>query len=260
MPTAELTDRAVLAVSGTEARDFLQGLLTNDVTALARDRPLYAGLLSAQGKALVDMLLFEGEDGAVLLDVAADAARFVATRLGMYKLRRAVMIAASPLKVFAAWGVAAGAPADPRLPALGARWLATDGAADAGVAAYHAHRRALGVPDTAEIGRDRTLWLEANAAELNGVSFSKGCYVGQENTARMHHRDRVRRRLLPVSFGCDPGDDPRVLTGDREAGELRGHADGLGIAWLRVEHADTPLAMPNGASAQLRWPDWLPRG
>lgn len=258
--TVHLADRAVLRIGGPEARDFLQGLLTNDLATLAPASPLWAGLLSAQGKALFEMLVHDAGDD-ILLDVAADRAADLAKRLAMFRLRRPVIIGPSDLNVFAAWDGAAGHPADPRTALLGERWLADTAATTADPAAYHSHRMAVGVPDAADILVDKTLWLEANAVELHGVSFTKGCYVGQENTARMHHRDRVRRRLLPVVLTGDPGDG-RIHAGDREAGELRSHAGDRGIAWLRMEpvEAGAPLTM-NGAATgvAVAWPDWLPR-
>ncbi|MBV8972158.1 MAG: folate-binding protein YgfZ [Sphingomonadaceae bacterium] len=261
MPTARLTDRAVLRVGGAEARDFLQGLVTNDVALLAPGKPLWAGLLSAQGKLLFDMVLHDAAagDGSVFVDVAAAAAEALAKRLTMYKLRRAVTITPEPeLHVFAAWGAPlADLPHDPQLAALGQRWVADAAPADATLADYAAHRLRAGVADSGDLLLDRMLWLEANAVELNGVSFTKGCYVGQENTARMHHRDRLRRRLLPVTVDGEPG-DVAIRAGDTPAGELRRHADGRGIAYLRVEAADGPLTA-GGATLTVDWPAWLPR-
>ncbi len=259
MPTARLTDRAVLRIAGADARDFLQGQVTNDVAALAPGRPLWAGLLSAQGKPLFDMILVDGGDGAVLVDVLAARAEALAKRLTMFKLRRAVTIApASDLAVFAAWGGARGdEPADPQLATLGHRWVATDATTDASVADYARHRRALGVADSADLLTDRMLWLEANAVELNGVSFTKGCYVGQENTARMHHRDKLRRRLLPVTVAGVP-DEATVTAAGVAVGELREPiVDGCGIAYLKVDAAAVPLAA-GGAMVTVDWPEWLP--
>jgi folate-binding protein YgfZ len=262
MPIARLTDRAVLLVAGADARAYLQDLVTNDVARLTPAAPLWAGLLSAQGKPLFDMVLFDGGDlapGAVLVDVAAAAAEALVRRLTMYRLRRAVTIAAEPaLHVFAAWDQpTADLPADPQLPALGRRWIADAAETTAGVDDYARHRRALGVADSADLLTDRMLWLEANAVELNGVSFTKGCYVGQENTARMHHRDRLRRRLLPVALAGEPA-DPTITSGGVAVGELRGHADGRGIAYLKVEGAAGPL-FAGDVAVTVDWPDWLPR-
>lgn len=255
---ARLADRAVLRIAGDDARDFLQGQLTGDVAALAPGAPLWAGLLSAQGKYLFDLILHDAGD-ALLADVAADRATALAQRLTMFKLRKAVTIAPAPdLAVFAAWDGPSDAPYDPRLPGLGRRWIAEAADETATAADYAAHRLAIGVPDSADFEIDGTMWLETNAVELNGVSFTKGCYVGQENTARMHHRDRLRKRLLPVLLASDPGDERILRAGDREAGELRTWLGGRGIALLRVEYADAPLTL-GGAPVTVDWPSWIPR-
>jgi folate-binding protein YgfZ len=195
-PATLLADRALLRLAGDDPRGFLQGLVTND---MAGALPCWAGLLSPQGKALFDFLVWaDGDD--VLLDVERDAREALARRLAMYRLRRAITIA--PEEALAVhWSAdepADGAVHDPRLAALGWRWLATADEAMSDVAErWRAHRLALGVAEgRAELGDGETLWLECNARELNGVSFAKGCYVGQENTARMHHRSKVNRRLV----------------------------------------------------------------
>jgi folate-binding protein YgfZ len=255
MIATSLPDRAVLRIAGVDSRPFLQGLLTNDVETLAPGRAIYAGLLSPQGKALFDMIL-HADGGDVLIDVAAARADALARRLSMYKLRKAVTITPTSLVVIASWGDdAADHPADPRLAALGARWIAESGPEDGG--AYTAHRLALGVPDSADIGEDQLLWLETGADLLNGVSFTKGCYVGQENTARMHHRDKVRRRLVPLQLGGDPGDAVDVTdNAGRSVGTLRSRHGDTAIAHLRLEAAGGPLHVGT-ATAQVMRPDWL---
>jgi len=198
MPATTLVDRALIRLSGEDVRGFLQGLVTNDVALLAPDRPLWAGLLTAQGKALFDFILW-ADDEDVLIDCEREAAGDLARRLTLYRLRRPITIAREP-ELCVHWSAKgdAGSP-DPRLPALGRRWLASaDGEAGADEP-WRAHRLSLGVPEgMAELGSDKILWLECNAAELNGVSFAKGCYVGQENTARMNWRNKVNRRLVVV--------------------------------------------------------------
>jgi hypothetical protein len=275
----QLEDRAVLRIDGADARDFLQGLLTHDVATLAHDRPLYAGLLSPQGKALFDMFLFDGGDGSVLIDVAADRAETLARRLALYKMRKAVTIASAAASVMAGWdGGEAGQPHDPRYTALGARWIAAEATAAPGAVVYDAHRLRIGVPGSADIGCDDLLWLETGADLLNGVSFTKGCYVGQENTARMHYRNNVRRRLVPVGLAGDGAsfDAPiadaagfdavitdaagfdAVITdaGGRSAGRLRSHNGQRGIAHLRLEATAGPLLLGTIAVEVAR-PAWL---
>ncbi len=203
MPGTTLVDRAVLRLSGEDVRGFLQGLVTNDLDLLAPDRPLWAGLLTAQGKALFDFILWA--DGAdVLIDCEASQAEALARRLMLYRLRRPIAIERDQL-VAVHWSL--DGEGDPRLAALGRRWLAPeDGAAEG----WRPHRLRLGVAEGIdELGSDKTLWLECNAAELNGVSFSKGCYVGQENTARMNWRHKVNRRLVVVPTDA-PGPRARI--------------------------------------------------
>jgi tRNA-modifying protein YgfZ len=239
MTGTTLLDRAVLRLSGTEVRDFLQGLVTNDVMAVEEGAPRWAGLLTPQGKALFDFILWaDGED--ILIDCEASEADALVRRLALYRLRRAISIAREDeLAVHWAEHDGRGVP-DPRLPALGHRWLAAPGDAANG---WLPHRLSLGVTEgTGELGSDKTLWLEANARELNGVSFTKGCYVGQENTARMHHRSKVNRRLIVVRTSADPGEAARIWYPDL----------GLAVAHLRVE------ALGEGVSiGEPILPDWL---
>lgn len=207
MAATTLDDRALLRLSGDEVRDFLQGLVTNDVAALGESTPLWSGLLTPQGKALFDFILWaDGDD--VLIDCEAALADALARRLTLYRLRRAITIARDD-SLAVHWSpdeeTGAGRPRDPRLAALGHRWLAPPSEPAEG---WRAHRLALGVTEgAAEIGD--ILWLECNAAELNGVSFTKGCYVGQENTARMNYRSKVNRRLVVVPADA-PGDRTRI--------------------------------------------------
>jgi len=195
-----LSDRSVIRVGGAEARPFLNGLVTNDVLGVAEDRPRWSGLLSPQGKALFDFILWGDGPEDVLIDCEAAQADALVKRLSMYRLRKPVTIAREAgLAVH--WSPdAADRPVDPRLPALGHRWLApADPHATHADSVWRAWRHSHGVPEgVAELGSDQTLWLEANARELNGVDFAKGCYIGQENTARMHYRSKVNRRLVFV--------------------------------------------------------------
>ncbi|PSJ37049.1 CAF17-like 4Fe-4S cluster assembly/insertion protein YgfZ [Allosphingosinicella deserti] len=206
MAATTLLDRSVLRLSGEDVPGFLQGLVTHDMTTLTTETPLWAGLLTPQGKALFDFILWrDGDD--VLIDCEADAAQELSRRLTLYRLRRKIRIEPDPaLAVHWSLDPAEGVP-DPRLAELGYRWLATAAAAAEG---WRAHRLALGVAEgRAELGSDKTLWLECNAAELNGVSFTKGCYVGQENTARMNYRSKVNRRLVVVPAEA-PGERTRT--------------------------------------------------
>lgn len=204
MSNTTLYDRALVRLSGDDVRGFLQGLITNDSSG---DLPVWAALLTPQGKAMFDFFLWaDGED--VLIDCEADVAEALIKRLTLYRLRRPITIALElSLAVHWAKDGERGVP-DPRLTALGRRWLAPvdDGAEAGGLegleqvgadAAYRAHRLSLGVTE-GQVELGDILWLETNAAELNGVSFTKGCYVGQENTARMNWRQKINRRLVVV--------------------------------------------------------------
>jgi folate-binding protein YgfZ len=206
MPATTLVDRSLLRLSGDDVRSFLQGLVTNDLAALAPGRPLWAALLSPQGKVLFDFILWaDGED--VLIDCEREAAGDLAKRLTLYRLRRPIKIGVEE-SLAVHWSPHGEGPHDPRLAALGSRWIAP---ADAPASGWPEHRLRLGVVEgRAEIGSDKTLWLECNAIELNGVSFTKGCYVGQENTARMNYRNKVNRRLVVVPAG-EPGERSRIF-------------------------------------------------
>lgn len=232
MTATTLSDRALIRISGEEARPFLQGLLTRDVLTLAPGEPRWTGLLTPQGKALFDFFLWD-DAGDVLIDCQVSQAEALARRLTLYRLRRKVTIAREEgLAVH--WDMNAnGQPHDPRLPALGHRWIAPPDGGDAS-AAFRAHRLSLGVFEgVEELGQDAVLWLEANAEELGGVDYDKGCYVGQENTARMHYRNKVSRRLVAVPL--DQADPKR----QRAALEDRG----LSIELRRVDRID-PATLP----------------
>ena len=207
MANTTLKDRALIRLSGEDVRGFLQGLVTNDTSG---NLPVWAALLTAQGKALFDFLIWADQED-ILIDCERDAAEALVKRLTLYRLRRAITIEREEgLAVHWAPEGDLGA-VDPRLSALGQRWLAPADAGEGADAAWRAHRLALGVTEgRAELGDGTTLWLECNAAELNGVSFTKGCYVGQENTARMNWRQKVNRRLVVVPI-ADADEKRRVI-------------------------------------------------
>ncbi len=201
LPPTTLHNRALVRVGGVEARAFLQGLLTQDVLGLMGGAPLYAGLLSPQGKALFDMILWEdpAKPEDVLIDCEASRAEALVRRLTLYRLRRPVTIAPEPgLAVHWSAEPTEGAAPDPRLSDLGWRWLAPASQADASAEFLHTRVQHGVAEGVAELGEDKTLWLETNAQELHGVDYTKGCYIGQENTARMHYRNKVNRRLVVI--------------------------------------------------------------
>ena len=227
MPATTLADRTVIRMSGPDVRGFLNGLVTQDVAGAL---PVWAGLLTPQGKCLFEFIVWdEGDD--LLIDCEAEAADGLIKRLGIYRLRRPIRIEPDE-RLAVHWAPGFGEESlDPRLPSLGRRWLgpATDPAAG-----WLEHRLRLGVCEgRAELGD--LLWLECNAVELNGVSFTKGCFVGQENTARMNWRQKVNRRLVVVEG--DGGERARMAYPEL----------GLAVVHPRVD------ALPGKAII----PDWL---
>ena len=214
MASTTLADRALVRLSGEDVRGFLQGLVTSDVRG---DLPVWAGLLTPQGKCLFDFFVWaDGED--LLLDCEAEAAHDLIKRLSIYRLRRPIRIERDD-SLAVHWSLEGEERPDPRLSDLGKRWLGPPGQHAIG---WLEHRLGLGVCEgRAELGD--ILWLECNAAELNGVSFTKGCFVGQENTARMNWRQKVNRRLV-------------VVDADAPAPRTRVHYAELGLA---VEHRRT---------------------
>lgn len=227
MPATTLADRSVVRLSGEDVGEFLQGLVTQDV---AGSLPVWSGLLTAQGKCLFDFLVWaDGDD--LLLDCEAEAADDLIKRLSIYRLRRPIKIERDG-RLAVHWSLTGeeGVP-DPRLAELGRRWLAP---ADEPATGWIEHRLRHGVCEgRAELGD--LLWLECNAAELNGVSFTKGCFIGQENTARMNWRQKVNRRLVVVNG--DGGDRQRVAYPDLGLAVIHTRtdaipADAIVPAWL----------------------------
>jgi folate-binding protein YgfZ len=254
--------RGVLRIAGEDRVSFLQGLVTNDVARAAAGQPVYSALLTAQGRFLHDFFIVAQSD-ALLLDCEADRRADLMRRLGMYKLRAKVTIEdkTDSLAVILLWGnglnpdalrsnEAVAIYADPRLPALGARavvaagdaasWIAKHGFDAADENTYDRQRIALGVPDgSRDLPVERALLLENGFDELHGIDWQKGCYIGQEVTARMRYRSLVRKHLLPVSIdGPTPEFGAPITLDGAEAGEMRSAVDGMGLALLRQEALD----------------------
>jgi tRNA-modifying protein YgfZ len=257
---ARLLSRALIRVSGPDARTFLHGLLTQDVETLAAGELRFGALLSAPGRLLFDLFLW-GEAEAVVLDVAADRRDTLLQRLGMYKLRAQVAVEPDDRPVLAAWGGALpqGFVADPRTPALGGRSLGDTTTTDATEDDYRAHRLSVGVPDpAADALSDKTYAIEANFDLLNGIDFQKGCFIGQETTSRMKRRGAIKTRMLPLAFdGPPPPFGTEVLNGDLRAGEMLSGRDGGAIAALRLDRLDGGLTV-DGRPVAVRWPEWMP--
>ncbi len=288
-----LEARGVLEIAGDDRREFLQGLISNDTRKLSPARALYAAFLTPQGKYLHDFflvdvgetLLLEGEQARL-----ADLQR----RLTIYKLRAKVAISGATERFIVAaafgpgaiarlglsTGAGAAAPfadgfayADPRLPALGARLLLprssgtaaleTAGFTRADASAYDRLRLSLGVPDgSRDLPVEKAILLEAGFDELNGVDWEKGCYVGQELTARTKYRALIKKRLMPVKVeGPLPAPGSPVMLGDQDAGEIRCGSGDMALALLRLEMVEasatsgTPL-MAGGVRVTPVKPEW----
>lgn len=274
MEPALLDDRAVLAISGPEAREFLQGLVTNDVAGgLAPGAGLYTALLSAQGKILYDFFVTEG-DGALLIDCARASRDALLRKLKMYKLRARVEIEArEPLAVYSnlkghpenrttSYADRAVTFADPRLSALGMRSIGAIAEMPAnlpGPRGYHEMRLALGVPEASDFGFEKVFALDAGLEELRGVSFTKGCYIGQELTSRMKHRATTRKRILIVTAQCDlPGSGP-LTRGGSEIGEILSAHGHTAFALVRMDRLEETQGDVAAASVPvtLKKPQWL---
>ncbi len=239
-----LVSRGVVEVSGPDAASFLQGLITNDITRAVDDRGVYAALLTPQGKVIYDFIVF-GASGGYLLDCVKLYAPDLTARLKKYKLRAKVtvtdrsheraVLSARERSVFPEDAVAI---EDPRLPALGFRAIAPSEAASGDEeSAYSLNRLRLGVPDAlTDIPPETYFPLDCNFEELHGVDFDKGCYVGQELTARMKHRASARRRLLPVEAAVLlPAPGTPLKIGSSDIGELRGAIGKRGLALVRLD-------------------------
>jgi folate-binding protein YgfZ len=285
-----LDDWGILALQGDDVVHFLQGIVTNDVEALSDDRAIYAALLTPQGKYLHDFFLVQlGE--TILLEAAKSRLQDLKRRLTMYRLRAKATIedVSDEWAVFALFGDDAYRTAsldgeaglscrrndgavliDPRLRALGLRAILPRavGAAllsDGGFTAvpraeYDSHRHRLGVAD--ELGPEALYPLEAGFDELNGISFTKGCYVGQEVTARMKNRQLVRKRIVPVAIESGKIEaGGKILLGDAAVGEMLASGSETGLALIRVESLQTALVedkplTSGGATLRASKPDW----
>ncbi len=256
---ARLDSRALIRVSGPDARPFLHNLLTQDVETLKEGDVRFGALLSPPGRLLFDLFLI-GEAEAVLLDVAAERREALVQRLAMYRLRAQVEVAVDDRPVFASWPeVAPGFVVDPRLSALGGRGYGGGVTVTATEADHDTHRLALGVPDPyADAGSDRTYPIEANFDLLNGIDFRKGCFVGQETTSRMKRRGTIKNRMLPLTFdGPAPSFGAEVLNGERRAGEVLSGARNAAIGLMRLDRSQGALTI-DGMAARAWRPEWMP--
>jgi hypothetical protein len=261
MPIATLTDRAVLEVTGEDRLAFLQGLISNDVTQIPQGEALWAALLTPQGKWLADFFLV-AQPERLLMDVEASLAEMAMARLLRFRLRSKVAMARlEGFSVQAGWDEAApaGATPDPRL--AGAGWRLVTYAplpATASAADYDLHRLSLGLPDgSRDMQAEQSILLEAGFDELHGVSWSKGCYMGQELTARTKYRGLIKRRLVPVEVeGPMPERGTPVTRDGSEVGEMRSGQGRHGMALLRLAALSGELRCGE-AVLRPRVPAWM---
>jgi folate-binding protein YgfZ len=288
---AILERRGVLEIRGADARTFLQGLISNDVTKVAETRAVYSALLTPQGRFLHEFFVAALGD-ALLLDCEAERLDDLKRRLLLYKLRSKVEIADARDRFVVAALMGEAAPAklglppdpgagkrldggaafvDPRLPQAGCRAIVaraggqqaieTLGFARARPEDHERMRLALGLPDgSRDLEPEKAILLENGFDELHGIDWDKGCYMGQELTARTRYRGLVRKRLMPVEIaGPAPAPGTPVRLGDKEAGEMRTSLGSLGLAMIRLEALDEAGGAPfTAGDAKLtpRKPDW----
>jgi folate-binding protein YgfZ len=234
-----LSHRSLIRIAGPDRAAFLQGLVSNDVSKANAQQSIYAALLTPQGKFLHDLFIFADAD-SFLIDCEAARAEDLLRRLDAYKLRSKVTFEnlAGAFDILAVWGAPHLGPADPRLPELGARFFVKKASTILDVtltdaAAYDEHRIKLGVADgSRDMEVEKSTLAEGNFDFLNGIDWKKGCYVGQELTARMHYRGLAKKRLFPVRI---EGLVPPPGTGLGEDGALRSSRAFRGLALLRIE-------------------------
>ncbi|MBE1284952.1 MAG: folate-binding protein [Rhodobacteraceae bacterium] len=229
-----MTQRRILRLSGADTRTFLQGLVTNDVDKLDQGL-VYAALLTPQGKYLADFFL-KSDGDTVLLDISEDLADGVMKRLSMYRLRADVQIETADLSVRIGTGVAPdGALPDPRHPELGWRLYGAEAGRDD--SDFDALRVSHGVPESGvELTPDSYI-LENNFETLNGVDFRKGCYVGQEVTARMKHKTTLRKGLKTVGIEGHAPVGSEITANGKSVGTLYTQSGGRALAYLRFDRA-----------------------
>jgi hypothetical protein len=261
MPTAHLPHRSVFEVSGEDRVAFLQGLVSGDVAAARPDRAVWAALLTPQGRWFADFFITDAGD-RLLLETEAMRVEAIRVRLSRFRLRSRVALALRPdLSVFAGWNgpVPPGATPDPRLSEAGWRLVAPDAATDAPTRAWNAHRLALGLPDGApDLEPEHSLLLEAGFDELGGVAWEKGCYMGQELTARTRYRGLLKRRLVPVTVDGElPAPGTPVMRGGAEMGTLRSGQERQALATLRLEALDGAGLACGGAVLRPHIPAWM---
>ncbi|MFY9288841.1 MAG: folate-binding protein [Alphaproteobacteria bacterium] len=261
-----LSNRGVLSLEGEDRRTFLQGLISNDITLCVQGSPLYAALLSPQGKFLHDMIIVDNGD-RFFIDCEIERAGDLIKRLSAFKLRAKINIenVSGTYEVWAAWSGPApmGFYEDPRLKALGARGIIKKNSVIEGehkdFALYDQHRLMHGIPDgSRDMIVEKSTLLECNLDHLNAISWTKGCYMGQELTARMHYRGLLKKRLFPVTIeGPAPSLGLLVQQNGTDVGEMRSSFGNLGLALLNIERAMIGPLICQQSKLGVHKPEWL---
>lgn len=243
-----MTDRTLIRISGTDAADLLQRLVTNDISK-AGDALVYAALLTPQGKFIADFFVLTIDD-VLHLDVASSHAAPLAQRLSMYRLRSDVEIAQSPLKVSRGTGPAPdGAWADPRHVALGWRAYGADDLSDD--TDWDAFRVAHIIPETGIELTPDTYILEAGFERLNGIDFRKGCYVGQEIAARMKHKTELKKGLVQLAMTGDAPVGTPITANGKAVGTVFTRSGGRALAYVRFDRANAPMQAGDATLARI---------
>ena len=269
-----LTNRGIISVTGSDSRDFLQGIISNDITLVSPNKTIYAALLTPQGKYLFDFFISQSGE-KLLIECEKDRVPDLMKRLRIYKLRANADLVdeTETYSIFAIWGDDAAQATglhnerglaheisggtqfiDPRLNTAGVRSVLPIEAAEAQLQSlaaepastsdYDLHRLKLGLPDASrDLVVDKAILIESGFDELNGVDWNKGCYMGQELTARTKYRGLVKKRLISVFIeGAAPEPGTPIMVGDKNAGEMRSSNAGHGIALLRLDQLNNEAA------------------
>ena len=269
-----LTNRGIISVTGSNSRDFLQGIISNDITLVSPNKTIYAALLTPQGKYLFDFFISQSGE-KLLIECEKDRVPDLMKRLRIYKLRANADLVdeTETYSIFAIWGDDAAQATglhnerglaheisggtqfiDPRLNTAGVRSVLPIEAAEAQLQSlaakpastsdYDLHRLKLGLPDASrDLVVDKAILIESGFDELNGVDWNKGCYMGQELTARTKYRGLVKKRLISVFIeGAAPEPGTPIMVGDKNAGEMRSSNAGHGIALLRLDQLNNEAA------------------
>ncbi len=238
----KLENRGIIGISGTDRRNFLQGLISNDIDLLDKKPMIYACLLTPNGKFLHDFFIRE-ENETILIDCeGGERTHDLAKRLNIYKLRAHVTIEAkTPASVYAVIGDPSVGLPDPRHPDMGTRtYIKPENLPEEPFSSWDIHRIKLCIPDgSRDMIPEKSTLLECGIDRLNGVSFEKGCYMGQELTARMHYRGLAKKQLSIVTGANLPASGEDLIQDGRKIGEMRSSCENHGLALLRKEHTAT---------------------